>query len=247
VRENDKKLADTFSAIIITIAINPEKLESVFEQCLGLGLRPNVRGYDEKTDQVLFEVIVPCGKGPEIFKKKMSTLGGRVRQALKTELICPLPKPPTLLSKVQSVEVCGTEYFLPDEKDCQEANIGHTSPNFNGLFGRNPEKNVPNIVIATHHLEKRSSDDLIIAELGPHAEISLAHLFALIKKQSKGKKGILLVDAHPNVAFIRDINGNFWIVDASWSITDEFWIIQVYSTKHSDGWETGCQILSHDF
>ncbi|MEK7653150.1 MAG: hypothetical protein AAB358_01560 [Patescibacteria group bacterium] len=154
-------------------------------------------------------------------------------------------KQPDLLKRVITVAVSGAAKFVASEH-LKEANVGWTGDNFKRLFLEKVEEKVGNATIAIHKLEKASLDVPIMAELGDHAEIQLAHFFALLQAQSKGETGVLLVNGYANIAYIRGIDGNFWAVYVLWYPGYGYWFLYAHSVEHPDGWLGGGQVLSRD-
>lgn len=174
----------------------------------------------------------------------VNKLGGMegVKRFLASELVT---KEPNLLWQITTVSVSGTEKFVAKEY-LRTANIGYTGDNFDKLFLNKAEKNVEGVNVAIHRLEKDSLDVPILAELGNRAEISLAHLFQLIKKQSKREDGPLLTNGYANIAYIRGTDGNLWAVDACWYSGYGYWRVYAYSVEYPNRWYAGRQVLSRD-
>ena len=117
---------------------------------------------------------------------------------------------------------------------------------FLNMFLKKVEENVGDATIVVHCLEKASLDAPIMAELGDRAEIQLAHFFGLLKVQSKGEEGALLVNGYANIAYIRGTDGNFWAVRAYWRSGCGDWDVRADSVVDPGGWSGGRQVLSRD-
>ncbi|OGZ64014.1 MAG: hypothetical protein A3A98_03630 [Candidatus Staskawiczbacteria bacterium RIFCSPLOWO2_01_FULL_40_39] len=155
--------------------------------------------------------------------------------------------PPVLKLVTSGIKVAGAKRFVADKDSLKEANVGWTGENFNQFFLGKVEENVQDGIIAIHRLEKRSVDAPIRKELGQEREeIALAHFFDLLKKQSKGQEGHLLVNGYANIAYIKDKNGNFWAVGALWHSYYRYWSVYARSVGHPRGWRAGDQVLSSD-
>lgn len=150
-----------------------------------------------------------------------------------------------LLRQITRVSVPGTEKFVAKEH-LKAANIGYTGGNFDNLFLKKVEENVEGVTMAIHRLEKGFLDAPILAELGNRAEISLAHLFQLIEKQSNGEDGPLLTNGYANIAYIRGTDGNLWAVYASWHSSNGYWDVVATSVENPGRWNAGHQVLSRD-
>lgn len=118
---------------------------------------------------------------------------------------------------------------------------------FQNTFLGKVEENVSAATLAVHRLQKYLLDAQIRKELGQkHEEISLAHLFDLLKKQSKGERGPLFVDGYVNIAYIRDMNGKLCAVRNDWSSDWCVWRVDALSVEGPNGWGSGFQVVSRD-
>ncbi len=99
-------------------------------------------------------------------------------------------------------------------------------------------------VLRAHKLISASTDVLIIAELGREAtaETALAEVFALMKKQSKGEQGSLLVGGYANIFYIRDSVSVLRAVYVYW--LDDGWHVYASSVAVSDEWNAGYRVIS---
>ena len=150
-----------------------------------------------------------------------------------------------LLCKLTAIKVSGVMRFCVQDH-IQEANVGWTHDNFEGFFFKKVEENVDNATIAVHRLERMSLNTPIIAELGNRAEIQLAHFFELLKAQSKGERGVLLVNGSANIAYIRGADKKVWAVDAYWLSDYGCWRVGAIPVGHPSWWLGGYQVLSRD-
>jgi len=148
------------------------------------------------------------------------------------------------LTPVVTASVNGAEQFCAKDH-LARANVGWTDNNFDQLFLNKVEKNVLPASIAVHQLKRSSTDKLIMAELGAAAEIQLAYLFELIKAQSQGQEGVLLVNGYANIAYIRGTDGNLWAVDAGWGAAGG-WGVSANSFVDPGGGGAGLRVLSRD-
>ena len=155
--------------------------------------------------------------------------------------------PPVLKLVASGIQATGTKYFAADKASLKEVNIGWTGSNFDQHFFDKVEENIPDATLAIHRLETGSLDAQIRKELGQEREeIALAHFFDLLKKQSKGQTGNMLVNGYANIAYIRDKDGNLWAVGAYWLSVDHYWDIDARSVEDPNGWDTGRQVVSRD-
>lgn len=149
------------------------------------------------------------------------------------------------LHKIATAAVSGAKKFVAKDA-LKEANVGYTGSNFDRFFLNKVEEGVGDATIAIYHLERDSLDAPIMTELGSHAEINLAYLFELLKKQSKGESGPLLINGYANIAYIKGSDGNFWAVDAGWHSGRGYWSVDARSVEFPDRWGAGYQVLSCD-
>lgn len=155
--------------------------------------------------------------------------------------------PPVLKLVASGIKATGAKHFVADKASLKEANIGWTGSNFDQFFLGKVEEDVEDATLAIHRLEKRSVDDPIRKELGQEREeITLAHFFDLLKKQSKGEPGHLLVNGYANIVYIRDKSGTLFAVDAGWGSYCRFWIVGADSVEDPGGWNRGNQVVSRD-
>jgi len=153
-----------------------------------------------------------------------------------------------LLTKLTEVMVGGTEKFVA------AAAFGPDNPagikfylwdGFKANFLGKVEENVGTAIIAVHQLEKPSLDAPIMAELGVEKRvIKLAHFYEMLKAQSQGQEGPLLVNGHANIAYTEDENSKVWAVRARWSSGDRDWVVDASSVERPRVWDAGSQVLS---
>ncbi|OGY43229.1 MAG: hypothetical protein A3B89_01065 [Candidatus Buchananbacteria bacterium RIFCSPHIGHO2_02_FULL_40_13] len=183
---------------------------------------------------------VTLGKIEAVWNK----LGGEdgVNQFLRGELTV---KGAELLKRVTTMAVSGTKRFVANEHR-KETNVGLTGSNFEKLFLEKVEENVGDAIIAIDRLVRASLNASIRAELGSRAEIKLAHFFEVLKAQSGGEAGVLLVNGYANIAYIRGADKKVWAVDAYWGSDCGFWRVDARSVGGPSGWCAGRRVLSRD-
>lgn len=150
-----------------------------------------------------------------------------------------------LLKQVAKTSVSGVKRFCAQDH-LKQANVGWMGDSFKELFLDKVEEDVGAGTIVVHCLEKTSLNAPIMAELGERAELQLAHFFELLKAQSKGEEGNLLVDGYVNIAYIRGTNGNLWAVYARWYSDGGDWRVLAYSVEGPRRWRGGDRVLSRD-
>jgi len=151
-----------------------------------------------------------------------------------------------LLKQIGTVKIKETKHFIV-KGHLQEADVGWTGENFQRFFFDKVEENVKKAVLIAHNLEKDSRDASICAELGEQAETLLVHLFALLKRQSRGEKeDILQVNGCANIFYVRGTDSNLWTVHAHWYSGYGDWSVEADSVESSRGWGVGCRVFSRD-
>lgn len=161
--------------------------------------------------------------------------------------------PPILKLVAKAIKVSGAKRFTANKASLKKANIclTRTSDNFDQHFLGKVEENVADDTLVVHRLVhrlgKRSLDAQIRRELGQkRQEIMLTHFFDLLKKQSKGGTGYLLVNGYANIAYIRDKDGTLWAVRANWNFCFHCWSVCAPSVGNPVRWSSGYQVVSRD-
>ena len=153
---------------------------------------------------------------------------------------------PPLLRRVGSVKIPAVDELVLTEQILQEANIGYAWPDFKRYFlGKKCPASVATS-IACHNLEKDSLDAPILQEFGDKAEITMGQFIWLIRQQSHGQAGNLIINGYANIAYIKDEKGVLWAVNARWYSDRRCWRVFAYSVEHPSWWFAGFQVLSSD-
>ena len=86
----------------------------------------------------------------------------------------------------------------------------------------------------------------VITELGGEekVETTLFEMFALLKMQSRGQKGVLVVNGYPNTFFIRDMFGVLCVVTGRWG--NGGWVVRANLTKDFGTLPAGAQFFWPD-
>ena len=149
-----------------------------------------------------------------------------------------------LLKQVATANVGGVERFCAKDS-LAEANIGSMNDNFKEFFLGKVEESVGATTIVVHRLERKSLNTLIMAELGDRAEIQLAHCFQLLKAQSNGEQGVLLVNGASNIVYLLGVDNNLRTVSFQWHARRGFWdVLAHYIEDRSGVWLADNQIFS---
>lgn len=110
---------------------------------------------------------------------------------------------------------------LPGPRDVK---IMHFWEGFENRLLDKIEVQVPKVTVQAYHLPHGATDGDIVAEVGQQCEVSLAHIWALLKKQPSGQPGILATENTFTVFYVRDIAdqimsvGLFHPGDGGWRI-----------------------------
>lgn len=98
-----------------------------------------------------------------------------------------------------------------------------------------------------YQLREDLLDEQVIRELGGEekAETSLTEIFALMAKQPRGEKGILLTNGYANIFYVRDTDGVLPAVYVCWD--GDGWDVGTGSFGSPDRWFAGNQVFSRNF
>ena len=101
-------------------------------------------------------------------------------------------------------------------------------------------------VLRSHKLSKNSVDGPIIVELGGEkvAETTLTEMFALLKNQANGQKGVLLTNGYANIFYVRDQNNVLRAVYAFWY--GGGWNVNASGVSYPVAWIAGNQVFSRN-
>ena len=93
-----------------------------------------------------------------------------------------------------------------------------------------------------HTLLRLSRDRHIIDDLDDRHETRLIDLWCLLKIQANGESGTLLIDAVPNIFYVRDSAGVLGAVDALWGGAG--WEIGASPVDGERMWPVGTRVMS---
>jgi hypothetical protein len=149
---------------------------------------------------------------------------------------------------VTRVAVSATQRFLASEAFGEDNPAGikfYLGESFKERFLTKIEEDVPELNLRVHELAKSSRDAKIRALLGAdYEETALAHFWEMIKNQSQGQAGPLLVTGKSNILYIKDSHDNLRCVRAYWGVNH--WVINEYSVEDLNPWDDGVQVVSKD-
>lgn len=145
----------------------------------------------------------------------------------------------TLLRTIKTVSLPAVEKFSAQEAfreySCNNGvRISTVGTVFEQQFLGRVEENVPAANLAVNQMIIWSYWERIERELGHFAEITLAHLFEMLKAQGDGQPGPLLTDrdGRTNLFLIRRADGKLGFTDVLWDAGErESW---------TRGWRVGC-------
>ncbi|TSC83492.1 MAG: hypothetical protein G01um101417_543 [Parcubacteria group bacterium Gr01-1014_17] len=160
-----------------------------------------------------------------------------------------LTKETPLLEFVTSVTVPGVDKFIAADHFKHGETVDgvrcYLWEDFQKHFLGKTEENVAGCDIRIHKLLKGSRDLGIRSEIGEEKEeIKLANLWSMLKLQSKGESGALLINGYANIFYVRDTEGTLWAVSAYWRADYREWRLFAYSIGYQNEWSAGYQVCS---
>ena len=164
---------------------------------------------------------------------------------------CPLPSasaepldPPTTSAFAGITQFRAAEHFKENIAPIAEVRILWIGASFTHRYATKTENAAVHAAVRFHTLRKPSRDNDIIEELGDRHEMRLADLWCLLKSQANGEAGVLLVNAVPNVFYVRDDAGILGAVDAVWGGAG--WEIGASPADGDRQWPSGTRIVARE-
>jgi len=158
-------------------------------------------------------------------------------------------KPP-LLEFVTTAAVAGVQEFdvaAHIRKDNPDGvKVSGLGSNFQKVFGKKIERNVPAATLRIHRLSRGAKDPEIIVALGNNHSAMLTHLWELVKLQPNGPAsapGVLLTDGWANISEVPDDEGVLWSVNAYWR--GDGWYFSASPLDYPLDWSAGYQVVSY--
>ena len=146
----------------------------------------------------------------------------------------------------------GIDLFVTREKFCEGKEvdgvaIGFLGTRFKEQFLGKIEDGVTDLLLTASELTEDLRNPAIITALGgdDRAEVSLAHVWALLKRQGHGEDGVLLISECTNIFYVRDVVGTLWALGVQWISDDRIWAVEASSIEHPPR-RVGCRIFSRD-
>lgn len=156
------------------------------------------------------------------------------------------------LGLVKKVSVPSTNQFVVRNNFVENTNsnaavkIGGLGMQFQKWFLGLTEDIIPKTTLCVYKLLRPSRDRLIIKELGGKAKArtTLQEVFALMRGQGRGERGILLVNGNRNVFYVRDQNRILRAVMIYFYNVLGGWRINAFSIQDEEGWREKNQVFS---
>ena len=149
-----------------------------------------------------------------------------------------------LFSEIGTIKVVGAKRFV-FRNHLKSANVGQAMYPFYEYFGDQVEENVGNAVIAISVVQQSVSDEQVARKIGHSGVIGLTHFIHLLRKQSRGQEGSLLVGkGWANICGVRS-EKSLLIVSARWPISGKYWCVDVVEAgrRSSFKWSAGYRVF----
>ncbi|MES2600351.1 MAG: hypothetical protein V4602_06015 [Pseudomonadota bacterium] len=162
---------------------------------------------------------------------------------------CPRPAPvaepldpPTTSAFAGVKKFLAGEYFKENIAPSADVRIAWLGATFMRHFAIKIEDASSETTIQFHTLLRLSRDRHIIDDLDDRHETRLIDLWCLLRMQAHGEPGTLLIDAAPNVFYVRDSSGVLSAVDAVWGGAG--WEIGASPVDGERMWPVGARVMS---
>jgi hypothetical protein len=162
---------------------------------------------------------------------------------------CPRPAPvaesldpPTTSAFAGVKKFLAGEHFKENITPSADVRIAWLGATFMRRFVTKVEDASSETTIQFHTLLRLSRDRHIIDDLDDRHETRLIDLWCLLKMQAHGGPGTLLIDAVPNIFYVRDSSGVLGAVDAVWGGAG--WEIGASPVDGERMWPAGARVMS---
>lgn len=162
---------------------------------------------------------------------------------------CPHPPPAAELLDPPTTSAFGgvkkfpaATHFKENVAPSADVRIAWLGATFMRRFAIKIEDASGETTIQFHTLLRLSPDRHIIDELDDRHETRLIDLWCLLKLQAHGEPGTLLIDAVPNIFYVRDSSGVLGAVDAVWGGAG--WEIGASPVDGERMWPPGARVMS---
>lgn len=138
------------------------------------------------------------------------------------------------------------ERFVVDTSEKTTVKISRIWDNFRKWFLDTRVPSTEATTLYKYRLQQDSLDSMILDYLGGEekAEITLAHVFALMRQQPNGENGELLTNGYANIFYVRDITGVVRAVYVRWH--DYGWDVSALEVSFPYGWFEGSHVFSRN-
>lgn len=150
--------------------------------------------------------------------------------------------PPTTSAFSGAKKFPAGKHFKENIAPSADVRIGWLGATFTRRFAVKIEDMDGDTIIQFHTLLRASRDRPIIEELDDRHETRLVDLWCLLKIQANGEPGPLLIDAAPNIFYVRDGSGVLGAVDAVWGGAG--WEIGASPADGERTWPAGARVMS---
>jgi len=124
------------------------------------------------------------------------------------------------------------DHFEVDTRRAARVQISSMANYFGMRFVCMTENNIDASSLTAYTLLRATPCTDILAELGDRAEVPLAHVWELLRRQPHGEKETILInemllvdDFCFNTFFVRDKDGDLWAISLEWKAFYEGWNI----------------------
>jgi hypothetical protein len=137
-----------------------------------------------------------------------------------------------------------SEKFTVNTGDDAPVKISCVWGNFKKQFYGKIENPREEINLHYGDLSQESQSKDVLFELGgkEKAEVLLQDVYALLKQQSKGKRGLLHIDGKANIFYVRSKKGVLCVVNVFWS--SDGWYLGAGSVESSSSYHAGNRLFS---
>lgn len=149
---------------------------------------------------------------------------------------------PSITASVGTEGFVAAQYFRESAAVRSPVSISWLGTTFKQRFVDKLEPASARAILQPFHLRRPARASEIVAWLGDRGETSLGELWCLLSLQPNGESGALLINATPNLFFIRDRDGKLWTVDVLWG--GPGWEIGASAIDGDRPWDAGAQAFS---
>jgi len=150
--------------------------------------------------------------------------------------------PPTTSAFAGVRKFLAGEHFKENITPSADVRIAWLGATFMRRFVTKIEDAGSETTIQFHTLLRLSRDRHIIDGLDDRHETRLIDLWCLLRMQAHGEPGALLIDAVPNIFYVRDSSGVLSAVDAVWGGAG--WEIGASPVDGERMWPVGARVMS---